>query len=378
MERIIKNLLVYWKYLGGAFLLILVQLYSFTGMAASLYHVRDTGADKSGIEYTVADVLTFDGWQQAELFMSDSEKAEWNHCYEKGSDGMYYFRDALKNERNLSSLEKQFRVAQAIVWQLSLMETDEVNALLEEYGSPFDTDYMGIRDRLEEQLDQKGNKTMQEYALHFVKEQSELAGVDLKQVKTQYISGSVFRIVFYLILAGVSIFGAFHLLATTAQWIGRRIQEPEVCEAEQFLAYLVYMLFWGVGLYGTAMSSLQKAKAGIGWYLSGIFLLLIVLAIVFLVRTRPSLEPICQKLTWTEQNRKRAILQIKWGILFGIPLLVFAALWTAIATLSCTWMLFLVIADFAFAAGAFLLPEIARLADCVAENFSDTEEEEWW
>lgn len=367
MKRITKNLLIDWKYLGGILLLFCVQIYSITGIADAVYEIKNTGAQKSGIEYMVSEVLTAAAWKNVELYMSDSEKAEWNNCYTKEEDGLYYLSDAMKSESSLSVLEQKFMIPQAIVWKLSQMEEEELGDFMEEEDSPFTADYMAIRDWMEEQLELEGKQTIQDYALSFVREQSRIVGVDLQEKTTQYIWGEVFRILFCVILLAGSMIGTSYLADLVERRIGRRIQEPEVRQAEQLLAGVFCMMAYAVFLYYSSFLELGQKKAGIAWYLTGIVVLIAGFTGVWLVRTRTQLEKVYQRIAWTERNRKKYIKYMKRMVAAGISgVALLLGLFTIFSAVFAN-MMWLILSDVLLLAGVFLLPEIAAAADCVEE-----------
>ncbi len=375
MKRITKNLLVYWQYLGGVLLLFLVQIFSIVSIAKSVQGMRSTGAENSGIEYMVSEAVTSDGWQQVELYMSDLEKSEWNSSYEKGEDGIYYLKDSLKGQQSMADLEETFLVPQAVVWKISQMEEEARNSLMEEYGSPFQIDYMQLRDDIEAKLEALGAKEIQNCAMQFVQEQSKAAGVDMGLMKTQYFSGSIFWILLYLLILAGTVVAVYRLFDTTEAFIRRRILEPEVRRAEQLLMYVGGMMSYGIFLYGFSWYGFSQEQAGAGWTLAGLILLAAGLLGVWLLRTNSHLENTYEKLALTEKNGGRYIRQIRKITVWGIPIAVCAAGILAVFSLKAVYLLFLILADGMIICSAFLIPEIAAAADCVDEIFEEAEEE---
>ncbi|MGN0292765.1 MAG: hypothetical protein ACI4D3_02035 [Lachnospiraceae bacterium] len=375
MKRIVKNLLAHWQYVGGIFLLFMVELYCITGISGSVHGMRDIGAESSGIQYMVADALTSDAWQRVELYMSDSEKSLWNDCYEKKEDGLYYLDDRFKSSDTMSELERKFLVPQAVVWKLSVTDREELEKMLEENGEPAETDYLEIRDLMEEQLEKAGNRETENCAMSFVREQSEKAGVDLVGKKTRYLSGAVFLIVLYLLVFAASVVGTVFLTGFIQRLIGKWIQEPEVRSAEVMLLYAAGMLFDALMVYITALYQLGRYHAGTGWYAAGFIILALLLAAALLIRIVPKLEKVREQLAFTEQNRRWYLRYMNLAVPVGIPAVLLAAGCTAVWSPCLAETLFLIVADMAAAAGAFLLPDIMAAADCVDEDFSMADED---
>ncbi|MCI7097746.1 MAG: hypothetical protein MR966_02320 [Lachnospiraceae bacterium] len=375
MKRIMKNLLAHWQYVGGIFLLFLIELYCITGVSGSVYRMRDTGAKSSGIQYMVADALTPDAWQRVELYMSDSERSLWNDCYEKKEDGFYYLDDRFKTSDSMSELERKFLVPQAVVQKLSVMDQEELESLLEENGDLAKTDYQEIRDLMEEQLEKAGNQETESCAMSFVRKQSEKAGVDLVGKKTRYLSGSVFMIVLYLLVFAASVVGTAYLTGETRRIIGKWIQEPEVRGAEVMLLYTAGMLFDALMVYITALYQLSRNRSGAGWYAAGFVVTALLLTAAVLIRIRPELEKVREQLAFTQHSRRWYLRNMSIAVPIGIPVVLLAAGCTAVWSPCLAETLHLIVAGAAAAAGAFLLPDIMAAADCVDEDFSMTDEE---
>ena len=375
MKRIMKNLLAHWQYVGGIFLLFLIELYCITGVSGSVYRMRDTGAKSSGIQYMVADALTPDAWQRVELYMSDSERSLWNDCYEKKEDGFYYLDDRFKTSDSMSELERKFLVPQAVVQKLSVMDQEELESLLEENGDLAKTDYQEIRDLMEEQLEKAGNQETESCAMSFVRKQSEKAGVDLVGKKTRYLSGSVFMIVLYLLVFAASVVGTAYLTGETRRIIGKWIQEPEVRGAEVMLLYTAGMLFDTLMVYITALYQLSRNRSGAGWYAAGFVVTALLLTAAVLIRIRPELEKVREQLAFTQHSRRWYLRNMSIAVPIGIPVVLLAAGCTAVWSPCLAETLHLIVAGAAAAAGAFLLPDIMAAADCVDEDFSMTDEE---
>lgn len=375
MKRIMKNLLAHWQYVGGIFLLFLIELYCITGVSGSVYRMRDTGAKSSGIQYMVADALTPDAWQRVELYMSDSERSLWNDCYEKKEDGIYYLDDRFKTSDSMSELERKFLVPQAVVQKLSVMDQEELESLLEENGDLAKTDYQEIRDLMEEQLEMAGNQETESCAMSFVRKQSEKASVDLVGKKTRYLSGSVFMIVLYLLVFAASVVGTAYLTGETRRIIGKWIQEPEVRGAEVMLLYTAGMLFDALMVYITALYQLSRHRSGAGWYAAGFVVTALLLTAAVLIRIRPELEKVREQLAFTQHSRRRYLRNMSIAVPVGIPVVLLAAGCTAVWSPCLAETLHLIVAGAAAAAGAFLLPDIMAAADCVDEDFSMTDEE---
>lgn len=375
MRRITRILLAHGQYAAGMFLLLIAELYCITGISDSVYGMRNTGTQSSGIEYMVADALTSDAWQKVELYMSDSERTKWNDCYEKREDGLYYLRDSFRSQSSLEELEQSFFMPQAIVRKISELDQDVFSDILKEYGETEKTDYQEVRDIMEELLEEEGSREIRQYVMAFVREESEAAGVDLVKKQTRYVSGSIFLMVLYLMILTAAAVGMAYLTEYMQRLLGRWIQEPELRSAEHLLMYVTDLLFEALLLYLAALYQLKNRDAEAAWYAAGLIFLLLCLAFVWLMRSRPELEILRKKLSFPRENGRSYIRNLRNSVVAGIPVSTLLAGCTAVVSPCFSRMLFLLLADVFLAAGVFLLPDIAEAADCVEETFSGADDE---
>ncbi len=377
MKRITKNLLVYWQFLGGVLLLFLIQISCINGISHSAHGMKHTGAGDQGIAYRVSEAMTSDAWQQVELYMSDLEQVTWNSSYEKADDGIYYLKDSLKNEKNMKNLEQMFLVPQAVVWKISTLEQSARTSLLEEYGSPFEIDYRKLRDDMEAKLEGMGTETISEYAMQFVQVQSQNAGVDLGLMKTQYFSGSIFWILFWLLVLAGSAVAVKQLLERTEQFIRRRITEWEVRQAEILLMYGAEMFAYGMLVYAfggyqiAANHSSVKISLGIG-----LLLLVVGLIGMVLLRNLPRLQPFYEKIAFTKNHRGHYLRRMRAAVVWGIPAVLLAVGITSVVSWKLAGLFAFCLVDLMMITSIFLGLEIAGNVDC-AEEIQEELPEEW-
>ncbi|MDO5409029.1 MAG: hypothetical protein Q4F21_01075 [Lachnospiraceae bacterium] len=390
MKRIIRNLWIDWRNLGILLLIILVQMYCAVKTADTVYEMRSTGAGDSGIEYAVAQKLTSDGFQRVRLYMSDSERMEWENCYEKTEDGFYCLSESCKLQNRLEELDGRFLIPQAVAQKLSQMSKGEVEAFLKERaeksgitGSGEDgalktTDYLEVRDLMEHEFGQDEEKEIRSLAISFVRKQSDVTGVDLEKIQTRYLSGSVFWIILNLLLIAGTAVGAFLLCGTQEQLIGRRIREAEVCQAEKLLFYVLYLLCGAILLSGIAFSRLMQTDAAPGWYAAGLIVLAAALIAVWLICTRAELKNVYEKLAVTKKGRWAIMNKLRIFAAAGVPAAAFIAGLTSVFSRAFGNLLFLILADILAAAAFFLFRELLPMADCVEESFAEADDIDDW
>lgn len=377
MKRITKNLLVYWQFLGSVLLLFLIQISCINGISHSVHGMKQTGAGNQGIAYRVSEAITSDAWQQVELYMSDLEQVSWNSSYEKADDGIYYLKDSLKTEKNMKNLEQMFLVPQAVVWKISTLEQSERTSLLEEYGSPFEINYSKLRDDIEAELEGMGSETISEYAMQFVQVHSQNAGVDLGLMKTQYFSGSIFLILFWLLVLAGSAVAVKQLLEKTEQFIRRRITEWEVRHAEILLMYSVEMFIYGMLVYGFGGYQIVANHSSVKISLEiGVLLLMVGLIGMVLLRNLPRLQPFYEKIAFTKKYGRHYLRWMRVIVVWGIPTVLLAAGITSVVSWKLAGLLVFCLVDLMLAVSVFLGLEIAGSVDC-AEEIQEELPEEW-
>lgn len=92
MKYIFSNLKKYWKSVLLLALLLIVQGYCEMSMPQYTQNIIDTGIQNKGIEHIMPTEITAEEYSQAEFFMSDSQKNEWENAYRAKGDN-YVLKD---------------------------------------------------------------------------------------------------------------------------------------------------------------------------------------------------------------------------------------------------------------------------------------------
>ena len=366
MKRITRNLLAYWKFWGGMILLFGLMVYSTVMIGERVHDMRYTGGRNSGMAYAVADALSSDAFEKVALYMSDSERMEWENSYEKQEDGRYWLRDVQKTDGTRTRLEQLFGVSQAVVQRLSQMSAKERNRFLEEYGLD-KTDYLEIRDVMEADLEKEGTKAIQQDALQFVKDQSREAGVNLERKQTRYLMTSLLFLLLHVLLIAAATAGIGTLLQQLLRLLERRIQEPEFRRGVLLLMDGCCLVSCAVFLYAGAFHILKKSEASVWWYPVGVVLLLLFLAGIWKLYTGSRFENWKEICSFQGKRARRNQRFLGKAMVLGLPaVFLLMGLLAGISRILFAMLLFLT-ADVALAVSAFLIPEILQLTDGVDE-----------
>lgn len=86
MKNLLKNMMPYKKIIFVMILLLIVQAYCEMSLPQYTQGLIDTGIQNKGIEHIVPEKITADEYAEAQIFMSDSEKDEWQSSYKKSGD----------------------------------------------------------------------------------------------------------------------------------------------------------------------------------------------------------------------------------------------------------------------------------------------------
>lgn len=92
MKYIFSNLKKYWKSVLLLAVLLIVQGYCEMSMPQYTQNIIDTGIQNKGIEHIMPTEITAEEYSQAEFFMSDSQKNEWENAYRAKGDN-YVLKD---------------------------------------------------------------------------------------------------------------------------------------------------------------------------------------------------------------------------------------------------------------------------------------------
>lgn len=381
MKRILGNLRVYWQYLGGAFLLFLIQMHCICGIADSVYGLKNTGADSQGMKFALASALTFDAFGQAGMYMTAAELADWQNSYQLEEDGLYHLKKSFQMQDKLQEMENEFLIPQAVAWRADRQKTDssEENELLDDIfvsgeeavRIEIPEDPMEVRDSLEMQMEEEGTDAARQAAMEFVQEHSREAGVDLAAMKSRYVSTAVFNIVFYLFVLTAVTVVICYVIGRVIILIRKRMEEPDVRDAQQMLVFLVYGA-------AQAVSDLFLVQNRTGKYHEGILLQLIagvVLAVgliaIYLLYRNPAWENYKERISFMTGKRRKYFDRLRHLMLLIMPLFFLTAAAFSFISVQFLHSVMLGCAVLYIWLMALLLPELAEMSDYVETDFRE-------
>lgn len=381
MKRILGNLRAYWQYLGGAFLLFLIQMYCICGIADSVYGLKNTGADSHGMEFALATALPFDAFGQAGMYMTAAELADWQNSYQLEEDGLYHLKKSFQMQDKLQEMEDEFLIPQAVAWRASRQETDSAGEN-EEMDDIFVTgedavqieipeDPMEVRDALEMQMEAEGKDAVRNAALAFVHKHSSEAGVDLAAIKSRYVINTVFRIVFSLfVLAAVTVV-ICNTIGKTMILIRKRMEEPDVRDAQQMLVFLVYGAAQAVSDFFIVQIRTEQYHGGILPQLFAGMVLAAGLLVVYLLYRYPAWEGLRAKISFMTGKRQKYFNRLRHLMLLIMPMLFLLAAAFSFISVQILHSVMLGSAVLYIWLPALLLPELAEMSDYVESDFRE-------
>lgn len=122
MKYIFSNLKKYWKSVLLLALLLIVQGYCEMSMPQYTQNIIDTGIQNKGIEHIMPTEITAEEYSQAEFFMRDSQKNEWENAYKAKGDN-YVLKDL--SSKKLDRLDDDLLNPIVMTYQMGhMMEAD--------------------------------------------------------------------------------------------------------------------------------------------------------------------------------------------------------------------------------------------------------------
>lgn len=381
MKRILGNLRAYWQYLGGAFLLFLIQMYCICGIADSIYGLKNTGADSQGMEFALATALPYDAFGQAGMYMTAAELADWQNSYQLEEDGLYHLKKSFQMQDKLQEMEEEFLIPQAVAWRASRQEKSSVGEN-EEMDDIFVTgedavrieipeDPMEVRDTLEIQMEAEGKNVVRNEALAFVHKHSSEAGVDLAAIKSGYVLNAVFRIVFSLFVLAAVTLVICNTIDKTMTLIRKRMDEPDVRDAQQMLVFLVYGAAQAAADVFMVQIRTEQYHGGILPQLFAGMALAAGLLVVYFLYRNPAWEGFRTKISFMAGKRQKYFNRLRHLMLLVMPaLFLFAAAFSFIS-MQILHGIMLGSAVLYIGLSALLLPELAEMSDYVESDFRE-------
>ncbi len=124
MGKLFKNLKPYWSSVLLILVLLVVQAFCDLSLPQYTSDIIDTGIQNSGVEHILPEQITAEEFENAQLFMTESEKQKWQNAY----DGEQ--RQESLSGKDLDELDSDLLVPVLLNYQMSMMSEDSFREML--------------------------------------------------------------------------------------------------------------------------------------------------------------------------------------------------------------------------------------------------------
>lgn len=124
MGKLFKNLKPYWSSVLLILVLLVVQAFCDLSLPQYTSDIIDTGIQNSGVEHILPEQITAEEFENAQLFMTESEKQKWQNAY----DGEQ--RKESLSGKDLDELDSDLLVLVLLNYQMSMMSEDSFREML--------------------------------------------------------------------------------------------------------------------------------------------------------------------------------------------------------------------------------------------------------
>lgn len=271
MKKIFTNMLPYWYMVLAVLGLLVIQAYCDLSLPQYTSDMIDTGIQNHGISHILPEKMTEEEMSYSTLFMNEDEISAWSENYSK--EGGLYVRRSM-SENSLSDADDQFMIPIILTYQTAntpeqqfresltpsegfdpqTMTLDEIGGHMHielkthiaENDEGVETTYVdmrpvmlamrqnsagsseqqpSIRDKMEENIESIGSKTMKSMAIKYAISCDEEAGVDVDSIQKKYLwtqGGKMFVMALFMLAAAI---GAGYIAAVVGARIGRDLRE---------------------------------------------------------------------------------------------------------------------------------------------------------
>lgn len=124
MGKLFKNLKPYWSSVLLILVLLVVQAFCDLSLPQYTSDIIDTGIQNNGVEHILPEQITAEEFENAQLFMTESEKQKWQNAY----DGEQ--RKESLSGKDLDELDSDLLVPVLLNYQMSMMSEDSFREML--------------------------------------------------------------------------------------------------------------------------------------------------------------------------------------------------------------------------------------------------------
>ena len=202
--------------------LLMVQAYSELSLPSYTSDIVDIGIQNGGIEYATPEQLRPETMEQLQLFYTRSRVETVEAAYDL-KDGIYQLRDS----EDLESLSPIFGPAEVMLAQISSSGEYDINQI----QMALDSGYM-TKDQLlemtEEAMESMGTLSdtiINSAAVQFVQNEYEAIGLDLEELRMEYLWSVGFRMLALTLLMITAAICVSYIGSRLAASIGRELRE---------------------------------------------------------------------------------------------------------------------------------------------------------
>lgn len=124
MGKLFKNLKPYWSSVLLILVLLVVQAFCDLSLPQYTSDIIDTGIQNSGVEHILPEQITAEEFENAQLFMTESEKQKWQNAYDREQ------RKESLSGKDLDELDSDLLVPVLLNYQMSMMSEDSFREML--------------------------------------------------------------------------------------------------------------------------------------------------------------------------------------------------------------------------------------------------------
>ena len=130
MGNIFRNLKKYWHLVLMIVLLLFIQAYCDLSLPDYTSELIDVGISNSGIEHSVPQYISEQGYMGAAAFMTEEEKTDWQNIYSFDEDmGYYVLSDEKTSEEEWNALDDEFSDVIAIAYMINSQASEELSGM---------------------------------------------------------------------------------------------------------------------------------------------------------------------------------------------------------------------------------------------------------
>lgn len=293
MGKLFKNLKPYWKSVILIVLLLVVQAFCDLSLPQYTSEIIDVGIQNSGVSHILPEKMTAQEYEIAQVFMTETEKQQWQNAYVGSGEDYYQRKDAYDKltEDELDQLDSDLFVPVMLNYQMSMVdeksfreivtqqsdpeaaeqlaqasiaeigasmgvelapyvrqEEDEDGNLIEvtrvdvrplfaamtESGQMDDAAWADIRKQMNEMLDTMGDSLAHSSGVAYAIQCDEAAGLDTEKIQSHYLWVSGGKMVLMALLMMAAAISVSFVASRVGAGVGRDLRERVFSRVVQF------------------------------------------------------------------------------------------------------------------------------------------------